>query len=99
MPSYGTVESTMTISFNLSTHVTYKFSGSIQNKGIPPKYKQQRKHLPGHIERAVEPCPNHFQGLVPGAMNFIEDHSKLLSDTSSSFHDNITCNCIHNIHF
>ena len=37
--------------------------GCIQNKGIPPKYKQQWKHLPGHFEGAMEPCSNHIQGL------------------------------------
>lgn len=37
-------------------------SGRLSHQGVPSKHQQQRQHLPGHPEGAVEPCLDNFQG-------------------------------------
>lgn len=39
-------------------------AGFFQDESLPSKHQQQREHLLGYPQRAVEPCPNHFQGMT-----------------------------------
>ena len=39
-------------------------AGGVQDEGVPPEHQQQREHLPGHPQGAVEPGPDGLQGAA-----------------------------------